>query len=282
MIEERVVNVVKANFIINDYVLIWNLLFKASISEKIYNLKQKMWDVYKNEYHAIFNDKNEMLEDYKNYIPKDDTIYNIVMENDDYHYLKKRVEKYRLEVLNIWDKKKKETTQLYSKIVRLAIPDYTFFIVNKELNTIENPTDDTLIVGKEICKEDPIKLLIQINKEILKYHIHPKKENKNITDTIIELAVYNEYGTMLTKKSAYQFGDPQLFELKHYLYPYWLMYLGVPKEEFFSYMMRDKIVFEESQYAYEKELKKMNLEEFINFCIRNERYIVREHKKEVV
>ena len=195
MIEERVVNVVKTNFIINDYVLIWNLLFKASISEKIYNLKQKMWDIYKNEYHAMFNDKSEILNDYKNFIPNDDTIYNIVMESDDYSYLKKRAEKYRLEVLNIWDKKKKETTHLYSKIVRLAIPDYTFFMVNKELNTIENTTDNTLIIGKEISKEDPIKLLIQINKEILKYHIHPKKANQDITDTIIELAVNNEYGT---------------------------------------------------------------------------------------
>ena len=54
------------------------------------------------------------------------------------------------------------------------------------------------------------------------------------------------------------------------------MYLGVEKEEFFSYMMRDKIVFEADKYAYEKELKKMNIEEFIDFCIRNKRYIVRE------
>ena len=30
-----------AKFIVNDYVLIWNLLFQASISEKIYNFKQK-------------------------------------------------------------------------------------------------------------------------------------------------------------------------------------------------------------------------------------------------
>ena len=41
-------------------------------------------------------------------------------------------------------------------------------------------------------------------------------------------------------------------------------------------MMRDKIVFEADKYAYEKELKKMNIEEFIDFCIRNKRYIVRE------
>jgi hypothetical protein len=57
------------------------------------------------------------------------------------------------------------------------------------------------------------------------------------------------------------------------------MYLGVPKEEFQNYMMRDKISFDMEKYAYEKELKKMNLEEFIDFCIRNKRYIVRENMK---
>ena len=66
----------------------------------------------------------------------------------------------------------------------------------------------------------------------------------------------------------------------YHLYPYWLMYLGVPNDELANYMMRDKIVFELNKYAYEKELKKMNIEEFIDFCIRNQRYIVREKKEE--
>ena len=67
-------------------------------------------------------------------------------------------------------------------------------------------------------------------------------------------------------------------ELKRWIYPYWLMYLGIPKDELLSRMMRDKIAFELDNYAYEKELVKMNLEEFIDFCIRNKRYIIREQK----
>jgi len=46
--------------------------------------------------------------------------------------------------------------------------------------------------------------------------------------------------------------------------------------------MRDKIAFEADKYAYEKELKKMDIEEFIEFCIRNKRYIIRENKEEVL
>ena len=47
-------------------------------------------------------------------------------------------------------------------------------------------------------------------------------------------------------------------------------------------MMRDKISFEVENYAYEKELKKMNIEEFIDFCIRNKKYIIRQKKESVI
>ena len=67
-------------FVINDYVLVWNLLFGASISESVHKLKQKLWDTYRIEYNNVFNDKNQIMKDYKNFIPDNDTIYNIVME----------------------------------------------------------------------------------------------------------------------------------------------------------------------------------------------------------
>ena len=70
------------NFIVNDYILIWNLLFGASISETIYKLKQKIWDNYRNEYNAIFKDKELIINDYKNFIPNNDVVYNIVMDNE--------------------------------------------------------------------------------------------------------------------------------------------------------------------------------------------------------
>ena len=51
--------------------------------------------------------------------------------------------------------------------------------------------------------------------------------------------------------------------------------LSVPKDEFTTYMARDKIAFDASSMAYEKELKKMDILEFIDFCHRNKRYIVK-------
>ncbi len=46
-------------------------------------------------------------------------------------------------------------------------------------------------------------------------------------------------------------------------------------------MMRDKIAFDEHKYAYEQELQKMNIEEFIDFCIRNKKYIIKNDREEL-
>lgn len=270
-------------FIVNDYALIWNLLFQASISENIYKIKQKLWDTYRNEYNLTFKDKIAIMKDYKNFIPSDDTIYNIVLEKKDYEKIKKQAEKYRKELMELWDKNNKETNYLLKNIIRKKISDYTVFVVSKELNVVDQPISSSLVVGKDIDKKDPLNILLEINMKIINANIKKYKDKDlDFKNAIIELAVLNEYATRITKRSCYLAGTPSLLALKRHLYPYWLMYLGIKKEEFNAYMMRDKFVFETEKYAYEKELKKMNLEEFIDFCIRNQKYIIRIPKEEII
>jgi len=266
-------------FIVNDYILIWNLLFGASISEPMYKLKQKIWDTYKNEYNSTFQDKLEILKDYKNFIPNNDTVYNIIIDTKDYEKLKKQAEASRIELMQIWDKNKKETENLMKNIIRKKLPNYKIFVVNKELNVIDHPLEGVLIVGREINKKEPLKVLLEMNAVIVKNNIKRYKEDyEKFKKAILEFAVLNEYATRIMGRSCYQVGSPNLQSLKRWLYPYWLMYLGVPKEEFYNYMTRDKIVFDADKYAYEKELKRMDIEEFIEFCIRNQRYIIRENR----
>lgn len=270
-------------FIVNDYALIWNLLFQASISETIYKLKQKLWETYKSEYNITFKDKNLILKDPKNFIPSDDTIYNILLENKDYEKIRKQTEKYRLEIMKLWDQNKKETTNMVKNVLRKEIPNYTVFVVSKELNIVDHPFQQSIILGKEIDKKDPLKILLEINLQIVMNSLKKYSEKDELfKKAIIELAVLNEYATKILKRSCYLSGNPSLLALKRWLYPYWLMYLGIPKEDFPTYMMRDKIAFDADKYAYEKELKKMNLEQFIDFCIRNQRYIIRETREEVL
>ena len=115
-------------FVVNDYVLIWNLLFQASISESIYQLKQKLWVNYKDEYNNTYRDKNAILKDPKNFIPNDDTIYNIVLETKDYISLKREAEKYRLTLMKLWDSNKKKIERLVKRVLKIDLKQYTFFL----------------------------------------------------------------------------------------------------------------------------------------------------------
>lgn len=266
-------------FLVDDYALIWTLLFQASISENIFKLKQKLWDTYRDEYDKTYKDKVSILKDCKNFIPDNDTIYNIVLENKNYEKIKKQAEKYRLELMKLWDKNKKETAYLMNEILRMPISDYTFFIVNKELAIVDHPIKGSMIIGRSIDSKQPLNIIYEITMTILMNNIkNYKPEEKPFKEAIVELAVLNEYATRLNNRSCYLSGNPEYLSLKRWLYPYWLMYLGIPKEEFPKYMMRDKIAFDIDKYAYEKELQKMDLEEFIDFCIRNKKYIIREIK----
>ena len=275
-------------FIVNDYVLIWNLLFQASINEKIHKLKQKLWINYKKEYNNTYRDKELILKDPKNFIPNDDTIYNIVLESKEYEAIKKKTEKYRNQVLKIWDENKKNTTKIIKSIMKTDIKPYQVFVVAEELDIIDTATPkdskvNTIILGKHVTQDTSIKLLVEIIFKILqKEHKKYKVEYEEIVEAIIELAILNELPTRLTGRSYYLTGEPTLNYLKRQIYPYWLMYLGADKEEMMSFMMRDKIAFDIDKYAYEKELKKQDILGFIDFCIRNQKYIIKIKELEII
>ncbi len=275
-------------FVVNDYVLIWNLLFQASINEKVHKLKQKLWINYKKEYNNTYRDKELILKDTKNFIPNDDTIYNIVLETKEYEKIKKDTEKYRNEVLKIWDNNKKEATKIIKSITRLELKPYQILVVNEQLDIIDTTTVkdakiNTVVLGKKVTSDTSMKLLVELVFQILKHEFKEyKTEYKEIVDAVVELAVLNEFPTRLTGRSHYLTGDPTLNYLKRQIYPYWLMYLGADKEDMLSFMMRDKIAFDVDKYAYEKELKKKDLLEFIDFCIRNQKYIVKINELEII
>lgn len=274
------------NFCVNNYILIWNLLFQASISEPIYNLKQTLWTNYKDEYNNTYRDKNLILKDTKNFIPNDDTIYNIVFKTKEYEKLERKADKYRLELMQLWDSNKKMLNVFIKSILKREIKPYTILVVNEELDIIDvnyqNKDSGIIIVGKKIDKKDPLRIIIDIVMAIVKEEIRFTTEKSEIGTAIIELAVLNELATILMKKSCYLSGQPSLSSIKRNIYPYWLMYLSVPKDEFTTYMTRDKIAFDANSMAYEKELRKMDISEFIDFCYRNRRYIVKIEKLEII
>lgn len=275
----------KLNFMVNDYILIWNILFQASVSEPIYKLKQKLWLTYKEEYNNTYKDRVTILKDVKNYIPNDDTIYNLMLESKEYQKIKKSVEKYRLNVVNLWNKK---ISEQLNKIIRQDISDYTVYLVDNRLDTIEIPTVSNkpvniLILGKELPKTEPNKLIILILDKILKTELNIyKKTDSIIANAIIELAIQNEIATILSNTSHYWLGNEKLISIKRQIYPFWLMYLGVKEEDLIKYMNRDKIAFDTTKFPYNKNLANLDISGFIDFCITNKKSIIREEQLELI
>lgn len=273
------------NFIINDYILIWNVLFQASVSEPIYKLKQKLWDTYKEQYNNTYKDRVAILNDVKNYIPNDDTIYNIILESAEYQNIRKEVEKYRLEVIKLWNKK--ISTQL-KKITKQDFKEYTVYLIDNRLEILELPTIPnkdikTIILGKKIPEEEPHKIILLLLEAILKKEINKYKDiDKNIANAIIEMAIENELATNISNISHYWTSEEKLLSIKRQIYPFWLMYLGISKEEMPKYMNRDKIAFDVNKFPYEKDLKNLDITDFIDFCIQNKKRIIREEQLELI
>lgn len=269
------------NFIVNEYLLIWNLLYVNAIRESLSNLKSKIARTYSQEYKDLKQDKDLILEDYKNFIPDNDEIYNIVMLNSDFKDLYKIAHKNKQTITRAFDENYRLLNLFIRSNIRKKFKNYSVFIINKEFAFLEikniSSEDCSIVFGKDYSLNSPYEIVLDIFKVILENEIKNKEKDDNddlIRKAIIEL-VLNELETKLTKVSAYHKGEASLINIKQKLYPYFLMYLGIKKEDMLECISRDKYDCNIEKLAYEKELINLNLEDFIDFCIRNKRYIVR-------
>lgn len=276
------------NFVLNDYVLIWNLLFSASISSNIQGFKQKLWKNYRHSYNDLYKEEEHILKDPKNYIPDDDTIFDMVKASDIYKEIREDTEKYRLELLHTWDKIKKDLNKNLKEILRFDIKLYHVLVVDKKLDVIgmkipKSRRVNTITWGNRVDSDNYTLAIINIIEHIVRKELATyKSEYKDIVDAIIELAIDNELTSRTLNKSVYLRGDSSLKYLKRQLYPYFLMYLGYSKEEILNRMMEDKIIFELDKYTFERGLATVDLKTFINFCIKNQKHILKIKELEII
>jgi len=267
-------------FVVNEYVLIWYLLFQQSISDGLNDCKQKIWNNLKKEYTLFQKEKHIILEDPKNYIPDDDTIYDMVKEFDDYNSILKETEKFKTSVIKVWDNYKKKIDQNIFKILKFDMPNYNVLLVNPRLNVIDISSDKenkihTIVYGKKI-NSDSVQAVLEIIYMIIRKEFKNfDKENMEIVEAILELAIIHELGTRITGKSCYLFKDSKNSLIKRQIYPYFLMYLGIDRDDLVSYMRSDGIVFNASCYTNEVQLRKINIKEFIGFCVNNKKIILK-------
>ncbi len=263
-------------FYVNEYLLAWYLLYSASLSKEIDKFRKNLWSKYKKEYNFCYKDKQEIIKYGHDFIPDNDVLYNEIFESDLYVSLKKETQKHKNHLVKLFNGDMKVLKKCVKDVLKLDLSDtYSIFVIHPRMECIEyNNQFNAIIWGSDKDKYDALTILILTI--VRGIYENFNNEYKEVVNAIIELAVINEIGKQLTKTETYELGDKTLRIIKRQIYPFWLMYLGNDtKESLINKMIEDKIAFDMERYPIDKNMKKMNLTEFINFCIKNNRHILK-------
>lgn len=268
----------KINFLVNPYLLIWNLLYAPSISLKTNAYKKKLWLIYKNEYKKIENDKEQILLELKNFIPDDNTMYEKVEDTSVYEKLVSDATRHRIELLRIWDTNKKQIIKNIKEILKVELGKYNVLVLPSYMDSVVK-IDNVRNIGwgKKQDLNDEIETITSIIHTLVRLDM-PVYENEldnQIKDACLELMIKNELYTRLNNKSNNLDGNKDLNDMKQEIYPYFLMYLGVDLENTTKYMARDNFAFDISKYTNEYKLRELNYIEFIDFIVRNKKLILK-------
>ena len=278
----------KLSFDLNDYLLIWNLLFQTSISNEVQRLKEKLWKNYRHLYQALYKEEAKILKDPKNYIPDDDTIFDMVKATDVYKKIRRETEEYRLFLIHYYEEMKKNINTYFKDIIRFDIKLYHVLVINPRFNAVEMKTVksrkvNTISWGMMNDQNDGELAIISIISHALRKELKDyQTDYKEIVAGVVEIAINNELATRIKGESYYLKGDNSLRFLKRQIYPYFLMYLGSSKDEMINYMARDSIIFDVDNYTFKRSLAASNLKEFISFCIENQKYILQIEELEII
>ena len=264
------------NFEINisEYLLGWYLLYGASLSKEIDKFRKTLWNKYNVEYNFCHKDKNEIIKYGKDFIPDNDTLYNEIFKSELYLSIKRETNRHKMQLTKMFNTDIKKIKQSLKEVLKMDLKEnFNIFVLHPRMEVIEYYNNSVIIWGSEKDKYSSLKLLMMT---IIKGNIKIDMEHKEITDAIIELASLNEIGKKLGYMDNYTEGDSTLKLIKRQIYPFFLMYLGYDnKEDILERMIEDKIGFDLENYPIDKNMKKMNLQEFINFCIKNSKHILK-------
>ena len=202
----------KLDFILNDYLLMWHLLYESSVSEEIHNIKQVLWKDYKKEYSTLYKEKDKILNDLDNYIPDDDFIFNIFETSPSYKKVIKETNKYRMSLLQLWDLNGKLYKKELANILKYDLEEnYKVLVLHPNLGVVETDFNLNIIsIGKKIDNKDKDSFLTYLFYKILKNEFKDVKIDDNILTTMLELICVNELFTRVSKESKYNIGKSEL------------------------------------------------------------------------
>ena len=269
----------KLEVMVNEYLLAWYILYGASLSKEIDRFKKNLFTKYKKEYNFCYKDRMEILKYGKDFIPDNDILYNAVLTSSLFKSLKKETVKHRNNIEKMWEASSEEINKHINNVIRLPFPKtINIYVIHPRFEITEYARDlKSLVWGSEKDKYDVLTVCLSlITRGMLIDSDHSFQNNKEILNSNVELSVVNEIGKSLSKSFNYELGNPVLKIIKRQIYPYWLMYLGyVDKEKILNKMIDDKIGFDLEKYPLDRSLRKMNLKVFTEYCIKNNRNILK-------
>ena len=264
---------------VNDYLLAWYLLYGASLSKEIDKFKKNLYLKYKKEYNFCYKDRSEIIKYGKDYIPDNDILYNAVLTSNLFKSLKRETIRHKNYIEKLWETNKKEMNEYIDSVLKIPFPKViNVYIIHPRLEITEYLKEyKGLIWGSEKDKYDVLMMFLSIiTKGLLKEKNIDYANNKEIVDAILELAITNEITSNISNKPSYELGSPVLKLIKRQIYPFWLMYLGyTEKEDLLNKMISDRIGFDLDKYPIDKNIKKLNISSFIEYCIKNSNHILR-------
>ena len=262
-------------FEINEYLLAWYLLYAASLSKEIDKFRKVLWTKYKKEYNFCYKDKNEILKYGHDFIPDNDILYEEIFKSDLYLSLKKETIKHKMHLVKLFHNNNKTIKKCVKEVLKISIKEpILIYVVHPRMEIIEYSDNNSLIWGSDKDKYDALTIMLYTIIKGKYGNMYP--DSKEIVDAILELAIINEIGKRLDNGESYELGNKTLKIIKRQIYPFWLMYLGYDtKEAILDKMMEDKIAFDMDRYPLDKKIKKITLEEFISFCVKNSKHILK-------
>lgn len=261
----------KFNFVTNKYLLMWYLCCYENNNSSFKNIKLELLNNYRRDVFLLFKEKEKILNDLNDYIPDDDFLYNKIQKTIEFKQIYTKNKQDRVKYLSLFDFNKREITKELNKIIKYnGKIVYNICIIPGFFDEVEFDFDRKIVIlGKNINEKEVIGFYIFIIYKIMEYEYKDyKKNDRNIVNAILELAIYNELYTKVSNKNRYNFGQDNLKKIKRDIFPYFFMYLGISKEKYNSLNLKAE---------YNESLKLMDLYSFINYVIKNKGTIFSEN-----
>jgi len=210
--------------------------------------------------------KTDELDDFLENNPKYNSVLEYYQSLPEMKEKTKIAEEYCKDINEFWDNNLQVTRYFYQNILKIDYED-----VDKEiLIYVSNPEscigsylgNDKVLWGHENGVADPWYNFVYLHHEILHSVMpRPADETKdNLNHAIIELATDNELWSELSGESKFGEGHFYLKSEREYLYPYWLLYLGLNKQQIAERNLHDSVLINDLEP--DQQLANMNIFQF--------------------